>query len=378
MRIVQADKLIQINDYFYKPHERYIVSDYELDLLLRGAPRTKWAWSAFNSWERRYAGQDLNGKSVIIYRHNAWGDQLIASAVPRYLKTLYPDATIHMYCHPQVMSLWDGNPFVEGTAIPLPIPFESAIRYDYQIFFEGMLEGNSEHDQHCCYDDFFGVIGLHDVPDEFKRPYFQAAPGDYTFFNSVKAKYGERPYMLYHMSPANANRRYPPKQSQLFIAAFLDAFKDMGVIIVGQDPEEEYGELLSVFDKHSRVINLIDATPSFRDVFPIIEAAKVLVCPDSAIMHMAATMPHVPVVSLWGIFDPQDRIKYYPNTHPIFPKSVCPHAACRDHNFELPVQNCRDAEGSGKIKHCRVLEAISPEIIVATCAHAMVRERSKK
>ena len=86
MRIVQADKLVRVDTGFFIPYNRYVVSDFECDQLIEATPNTHWRWSSFNALERRYGGQDLSGKKVCVYRHTAWGDQLIVSAVPAELE----------------------------------------------------------------------------------------------------------------------------------------------------------------------------------------------------------------------------------------------------------------------------------------------------
>ncbi|GAG75174.1 unnamed protein product [marine sediment metagenome] len=74
------------------------------------------------------------------------------------------------------------------------------------------------------------------------------------------------------------------------------------------------------------------------------------------------------VVSLWGLFDPNDRIKYYPNSYPLTAFDVCPHAPCRDHNFQLPLDYCADAKNVLKPlernHYCPVLEAITPDMVL--------------
>ena len=376
MRIFQTDRLLKTSTHFYKPYTRYIASDTELDEIVLQSTMTHIKWSSFNSWERRYGGQDLNGKKVCIYRHNAWGDQLMASALPRYLKTLYPDSIVHLYCHPSVMPLWLGNTFVEGSAIPLPIPFDVATSYDYHIFYEGMLEGNSEEDQNCCYDDMFGFVGLMDVPDEYKRPYIEVRPEDYKAVQMLGIDL-TKPYIVYHASPANMNRSYPLEGGVEVVKKLVDRFK-LPVFVIGVDdggkammcrgcgrnPFEEYA---TMFDLPG-VTNLINRTKSFRDLIPIIEKAFLVICPDSSILHLTACFPNVPVISLWGLFHPQDRAKYYPNHTAIFNQEVCPSAPCRDHNFKLPLEQCKDAVGAPReksdIKYCQVLASIQPDRIV--------------
>lgn len=350
----------------YKPFCRYIVSDYEAMYLTQFAVSTKWSRSAFNSYEHRYGGQDLNGKKVCIYRHTAYGDQLMVSAVPYYLKTLYPDAIVHLYCAPGIVDMWKNNPYVGGAAIPLPIPFDVARSYDYHIFYEGMLENNGEPDQNCCYDDFFSVIGLTDVPARFKRPHFIPRPEDMKGIEDLGLDLSGK-YLVYHLAPANKNRCYPPQKGVDFITMFLEEFKSWKVLIVGRVGEDDAwkSEYENIIPDRPNVVNLVNKTESFRQLVPIIQRASLVVCPDSSVLHLAACFPDVPVVSLWGIFHPNDRAKYYPNSFPIFKGDACPHAPCHNHDFRLPLEKCTQSRGwTDGQQYCQVLNAIEPEDIM--------------
>lgn len=365
MKIIMADKPIWIGDACLRPFCRYIVSDYEAMYYMHHTQYTGWQMSSFNAWERRYGGQDLNGKKVCIYRHAAFGDQLMVSSVPHYLKTVFPEATIHLYCETDVASLWEGNSFIGGSAIPLPIPFDVARSYDYHIFYEGILENNSEHDQNCCYDDMFEMIGLRDVPDIFKRPCIRPKPSDYKWIKGLTMDKASR-YLIYHVSPANKNRCYPVKQGIQFLNQFLRHYKDWSVYLVGTE-RDQYPELNDFTKKHEgRAFNLLDKAKEFRSLIPLIERASLLVCPDSSIMHLAASFPHVPVISLWGLFAPEDRVKYYPNHWALVAKDICPHAPCRNHEFKLPKEKCQDALGYDEDSiYCPAIAAIDPDNIMA-------------
>jgi len=349
----------------YKPFCRYIVSDYEAMYLTEYTRNTEWTKSSFNPYERRYGGQDLNGKKVCIYRHTAYGDQLMISSVPYYLKTLYPDAIVHLYCDPGIVDMWDGNSYVGGGALPLPIPFDVARSYDYHIFYEGMLENNGEHDQSCCYDDFFGMIGLNDVPAQFKRPHLTVRPED---GNSIKALDLDLngKYLVYHLSPANKNRCYPPKKGMEFINLFLKKYPDWRVFIVGKGDKVEWkNEYKTLRPNYLSVVNLVDKTKSFRQLIPIIQRASMVVCPDSSVLHLAACFPEVPIVSLWGLFDPNDRAEYYSNNYPITKFEACPYAPCHNHEFSLPRHKCTKSVGwkDGQ-EYCQAMNAIDPEDIM--------------
>jgi ADP-heptose:LPS heptosyltransferase len=334
---------------YFNPCTRYIVADFEWEIFtLKKDENTDLHWSSFNSYERRYGGQDLNGKKLIIYRHNAWGDQLIASALAKYIKHRYPDSTIHLYCAVDVMPLWLGNPFVEGSAIPIPIHFDCHDKYDYHLFFEGMLESNSERDQRCCYDDMFAYAGFRDVDPQWKKPCIFDRPEDYRTFNGAKGR------------------------------GLCDMLRDtfgLDVLVVGLDKEEKYVKLFDETpDQQKRkgphVRNLINYTPNFRDLIPIVRHARCTVCPDSSVMHLAAAFD-APCVSLWGVFHPNDRVAYYRNHVALTGFSVCPHAPCRDHTFYLPEEQCKDA-GNWDKKYCAALGAIPEEKIIEAVKGRMV------
>lgn len=349
MKVASCDRLLKTETHFYKPFVRYVMSDFEFEQLLYKTSQTHWTFSSFNPWERRYGGQPLDDKRIAVYRHNAWGDQLIASAVPRYLKSVYPRATVHFYCHPTVLPMWKGNSFVEGSAIPIPIVFEATKKYDYVVFYEGMLEGNSEPDQNNCYDDMFSFMGIENVPREYKKPYVETRPEDYTLFNQLTLPSS---YVLYHISPANRNRCWPPGRAVELLRELRAAYPRVPVIVVGKTnpaPNEvawlEKDVAAQWAAEIPGVINLVDQVPDFRSLIPFVERAKVVICPDSAIMHLAAAVaPHVPVVSLWGVFHPHDRSKYYVNQYPLTAFDACPHAPCRNHDFFLPQHQCKDAK----------------------------------
>lgn len=366
MKVISCDRPVFAPKHCYKPFVRYITSDYEANYLLNNTPITNWTCSSFNPYEHRYGGQDLNGKKVAIYRHTAYGDQLMISAVPRYLKALYPNATVHLYCDHSVLDMWQNNPYVGGAAIPIPIPFDVARAYDYHIFYEGMLENNGEPDQDNCYDDFFGMIGLRDVPAQFKRPHIIVRPEDYCCVQNLKLDLSGK-YMVYHVSPANKNRRYNPAKAVKFIKMFLNSFTFEGwrVLLVGKSDGDR--EDLSELAGRPDVTNLVDKTASFRDTIPIIERASLVVAPDSSVMHLAACFPDVPTISLWGLFHPNDRVKYYPNHHPLFHPECCEFAPCHNHEFTLPLRMCTKAKNwvDGSV-YCAALENISPEEILET------------
>lgn len=361
MKVVECDSPVVYAGTMYKPFERYVVSDYDAMVLVSATSKCRWKVSNFSNYEKRYGGQKLRaGQKVCIYRHTAWGDQLMISAVPRYLKTLYPEVTISHYCEERVHQLWWQNPYVNGSALPLPMVFETVMKYDYHIFYEGMLENNREQDQRCCYDDAFEFCGLTDVPAKYKLPNIQTCPEDFVCRYSLREDLPMMSkYLVYHFSPANKNRCYPPELGMMFVNDFLNEHPDYKVVLVG---DATHGTLQTHTDK---IINLIGKTKKFRDLIGILEGAQLVVCPDSSVLHLSAAL-NTPTVSLWGLLPSKARAQYYPLDTPLEGRG-CPHTPCINHDFELPRNLCRDSHlfVEGESQYCCALQSIEPEYILA-------------
>lgn len=391
MQILTTDKLIKLVGMksILRPGNRYVVSDQEAQMYLgienqrrrtgRSDIYTDFRLSSFNPYERRYDGSDASGKNIAVYRHFAFGDSLIATAIPRYIKTLYPTCRIYYYCHPDMFDLNLGNQFIEhGLPIPIPINLDACVNFhDWHIFYEGMLENNSEPDQRNCYDDLFEFCGLRNVPPHFKRPFIHIRPTDYDAIKrwesdaNVKLDLGEK-YIIYQLSPANENRCYPVAYSREFWALFNANFSDYKVYVIGLDPNDRRKP---IFNGLPKTVNMLNRSPSFRHLIPLIENAKLVVCPDSAIGHLAACFPHVPVISLWGPFSPDDRVKYYGNHYPLFHgKKACRWCPCHDHTFDIPAEKCIHGGRWHEIKdkyndYCRTIGAVfDPDTLDMWCA----------
>lgn len=366
-KILSAPDRVQIGkNLVMQPFVRYVLpagpaSAFTRAMLERSMEYTG---SSFNSFYRPYGGTDLNGKRLAFYRHAAFGDQLMATAVAVYLKRIYPRALIDVYCSPEVLEVWRGLPV---RAFPAPMTFEAMKSYDFHLLYDQMLEENREDDQGCAIDDMFSFAGMRDVPDSAKRPQVVLHLEDSTEIDQCGfLKRGK--YLVYQFGAANPNRTYPFAQAREFIIGFLMEHPDWEVVVVGVDDDgisrifPDAGELADL-----PLVNLVNRLQWFRSLMPLVRDAGLVVCPDSSIGHLAAAFPGVPVISLWGLFSPNDRAKYYTNHHPLWPQAVCPVSPCRNHEFKLPEKFCRTATNApkGEQKWCNVLRAITPEMILA-------------
>jgi hypothetical protein len=125
---------------------------------------------------------------------------------------------------------------------------------------------------------------------------------------------------------------------------------------------------------HPRVIDLFNTTKAIRSLFPVIANADFVVAPDSSVNHIAAGLDTA-CVSLWGSYDPHDRMTYYPKNVSVFKPDTCPHAPCRPH-AGLPQAKCKDASNRLPLTQywCNAIRNIKPYDIVAASMEAMELE----
>lgn len=357
MLILETDRIISFDGTTLLPFARYVTTLHQGSNVMQSVKNEGGNItfsSNFNSFERRYSGQDLTGKTLCIYRHNAFGDHLMLTALPRYLKELYPKSRILLFGSPSISDIWRYNKSVEFC--PGALPFSTAKACDYHLFLESMLECNSEENQDNAYDDMFAFAGLHDVEPRWKRPYVAHGEADTKLLKEWK-QVAPSHYFLYQWASGNSMRQYPERNALELLDRLLDEYPAHTIVVTG--------DKAVTLPLHDRILNTTGKTATFRQLIPMVLCASCVICPDSSIGHLAAAFPTVPVVSLWGPFDIRDRAKYYENHHPVTAKWACPHAPCRTHSFK-PIPKCSDAALEHQNEsHCAVMSAIPAKSVVA-------------
>jgi ADP-heptose:LPS heptosyltransferase len=322
--------------------------------MLETDPTIEYSFSNYNAYEKKYSGQDLNGKRLLIYRPRSIGDQLITTALVAFLKDRFPKCVIDYYCDPYVVPLWDGIPIFIS---PTPICFDGAKRSDYTLFLEGLYENDKEPDQDDCYTTMFRYAGFPSVDSKWKRPYLRFRPDELKRPANAPEK-----YILVQWEASAIYRSYPPRELAGLCARLA---KHTTVVIVGQYPYP--------YVHGPNIIDLRQKTPGFRSLVPWVANASAVLCPDSSIGHLAACFPSVPTVSLWGSYDPRVRVAHYPNHIPLFAEKVCRFAPCF-HGLvsEPPRGGCATATNDDPQSWvCGQIAAITPDMIVNTLLTAV-------
>ena len=366
MLIASFNEPFHLAGWNIQPRTRYVVSHFFYESIAKQCEANKTThWlgtvSNFASYARPYAGQNLNGRRLAVYRERGLGDNLMITALCGYIKHLYPDAAIDVYTQPIAAPAWIGNEEVRLN-LSNPPTFDGIQRTEYHLLLEGLFESDTEPDQRCAYDTYLHVAGFDPkrVGPEWKRPRLFLCGEDQNSFAEWSQKRPVR-YVMWHWNPSGAVRMYPPALAQ---EAILRLAEHVDVVVCGDHNSPDIPP--PVLREHPRIHSYVGTMGHWRFLFPVIAHAACVVAPDSSVAHAAECWPDVPVVGLWGPFSPDDRVKYYRNHHALT-SNVCPYAPCRQQYKDLPRAKCRGAEGyagDDVQKYCRVMEAIPPQAIV--------------
>lgn len=350
MHVVTFHRPTHYDPFTYAPNTRYVINESLFNRMREKDPSIQARASIYNAFEKRYCGQDLQGKRLLLYRPKSIGDQMITSALVAFLKDRFPRCVIDYYLEPNVLELWDG---VGIHLSPTPIVFDAAKSYDYTLFLEGLYENNVEPDQDDCYTTMFRYAGFPDVDPKWKRPFLVFA--EHELKRAANAP--GTPYILVQWEASAVYRSYPPRQLAKLCANLAEHHP---VVIVGNFPYP--------YVHHSNVTDLRMKTRRFREIIPWVKNAGIVLCPDSSVGHLAACFPEVPVVSLWGSYHPNDRVKWYSNHIPLMMNGICPFSPCRYGLVQEPPRACCERSKGDEPQNwvCNSLKAIPEELITKT------------
>jgi ADP-heptose:LPS heptosyltransferase len=300
---------------------------------------------------------------VLFYRNRGLGDQLIASCLPRFFTDVL-GAKCFQLADPVHEPLWLGNPYIQGAPTAVPIGIDSLVRarrpfYDYAFFLESVSEWDSEPEQENVYDRLFALVGFRNVPDRFKIPYFPFTQVDRDVYqnwitgpNNIDLSRG---YIFYQLRATNRGRTIPLETQSLLLTE-LDKLGLPILCVDDMPPEQPVREMIGSFKNAHDFSRRID---NIRFFGILIANATLVVAPDSLAIHFAAAS-QTPCLSVWGPFDPQSRIKYYPRQIALSHPEQCPNAFCYNYQPNLPAHLCPEGE---KQKDCACYRGVTTQEI---------------
>ncbi len=264
----------------------------------------------FKNIYRPYLGQDLDYKTILVFRTGGIGDLLFIQPNLNYLKEKYPTCTINFACGPQyqpMVETWD----CIDNLLDLPFPFSKLQQSDYHVLFEGVIERCSQAHTTNAYNLFSNWMGL-DLPDDLLLPHQEPKMKIVEACAQVLGNWGVLPKKFLVMQlRASSPIRTP---SHGFWISMMDKLTDMGYKIVLTDNPRQNDSIESFVSKvknKDMVFNFCQHSNTLDYSIALVSLAQCVVATDSALNHIAASMG-VKCFGIYGPFPGFIRLKTYP------------------------------------------------------------------
>lgn len=262
--------------------------------------------------KKAYSGQDLSGKTLLVWRTGGMGDLCFITPNLRYIKRTFENSRIVFGCGSRFKSGMIGHPHVDKL-VSLPIDYELYESADYYIMFEGIIEGGGDAHRVNAYDLFQRRFGFEDkFSGADKRPVLGLSKEHVTKYESAMSKLferlgGKRPVVGLGVRASHIIRSAPLG----VLMGIIQELVNRGIVVNllgGQDDSEVVGRLPGM--DHPLIVHGYRAATDFRDTIAQISLCDAVIGPDSSCVHIAAALDK-PIVALYGAFPSHLRVAYY-------------------------------------------------------------------
>lgn len=261
----------------------------------------------FKKLFKRYKGQDLNNKKLLVWRSGGIGDIMFSQPVIKYLKEKYPNSKIIYGTAYHNISIFDNWPKgLINKVIHIPFEKKDLLSANYHLTFEGSIERCKEAEEINCYDIFRKVANLDFDPSNYP---IELIPNQ-DIVDRLKDKVPENTVMI-HMRASAALRMMSSENWK----EIVDGLEQNGYNVAVID-SYNMGYIYDRFKEEQNLpnlINLSEYSTSLNEGIAMLSLCKGLIAIDSSFTHLAAGL-NVPVVGIYGPFLGKLRMQYYKNS----------------------------------------------------------------
>ena len=287
----------------------------------------------FKAEYNKYNGQDLSGKTLLVWRTGGIGDLLFIQPNLRWLKKKYPTCKIWFGCSPAYYPLINNWKCLDKI-VTLPTKYELFKQADYHITFEGVIERCNESKYVNAYHLFSSWMGL-DIPDDELHPiqYLKKQNND-----TIISKLSENDIKPYDYITFQVRTSSPVRTPGLECwKQIMIPLLDQGHKIVICDSSHMHGQIdlfirtIIPIDHRDKVFNFCNYAPSIDYCASLINYSRLVISPDSSYTHISAALG-VPVLGVYGAFPGHVRMSLYKNADWIEPEqntTICEYGGRR-------------------------------------------------
>lgn len=321
----------------------------------------------FKTLFRRYRGQDLNYKRLLIWRGGGFGDLMFLQPIIKHIKRLYPTCQITTASYPRFIPIYADFPKDLITNV-LPVPFSTKFLYDnhYHLTFEGAIERCIEAQNLNVYDLLSKVAGFEiDFTDDYYK--LELSPNK-KIMEKFKHNLPEN-FVVIQMRASSPIRMMSDDKWANIIRRIID----LGKKIMFLDRPDLNAYYLHFRDKYNlpkdKVYSRCNECVNINHGIAIMSKSDGIVAIDSAFTHIGVAL-NKPVVGIYGSFKGWLRMKYYKNADWVDTEDkVCKYQPCFFHHEE----KFRCPSITNK-KHPACLETINEDLVIEKVKKLIIKE----
>ena len=275
---------------------------------------------------RKYEGEDLNNKSLLVWMDGGIGDTLFYKAIIDAIKEKYPLVTVNAaaagWFHPMLKN-WDTFRKIYS----IPFTFVAYNKHDYHLNFDGVIVRVREAERTNVYKHLVNWCNL-DINYKNLVPFQRSI---YQNVKKAKNKLRKWGHLDNFIIVNTASRSKIRSTSSEFTIKLWNKLIELGfniALIDFKNRASHYDALIKKVDKPERILNYCSSIDDLNDSVAIVSLAKMMISVDTANNHIAASV-RVPNFGICGPFEGFLRLETYPKT--TWVDAICDLGACHSH-----------------------------------------------
>lgn len=266
----------------------------------------------FRNVYKPYYGQNLDNKSILIWRTGGIGDLLFIKPILKYLKNKYPTCRILFSCAPQYRSMVETYPEVDKI-LNLPFPAHILFDVDYHAIFEGVIERTREAERVNAYELFAKSLNLQ-IPREELVPELVPKADKVEHVKEILNEWGilGSKFIVIQMR-ASSPIRTPSPTFWKFICNYITEHKPNYRIVITDSPNQAHSidAFIKTVNNNDNIYNFSSKSSSLDLSIALVSLSFGVVATDSALTHIAAAL-RKNILGIYGPFPGFIRMGTYP------------------------------------------------------------------
>lgn len=275
----------------------------------------------FKNVYRPYRGQNVDGKTVLVFRTGGIGDLLFIQPNLAYLKEKYPTCTVKFACGPQYQPMvrnWD----CVDEVLDLPFHFSHLYKSDYHMVFEGVIERCKAAKHTNAYHLFTEWLGLN-LPDELLVPHQNPKEDLVEECKGILDEWNlkEDEFILMQLR-ASSPVRTPSHQ---FWVKLINELNSRGHKVLLTDSPHQTSNIedfINLLDNQDMTFNFCQHSKSIDYTIALASMCKSTIGTDSSLNHIAASLDKK-CFGIYGPFPGNIRLTTYPKAAWVDAKRHC-------------------------------------------------------